>query len=85
MDLVWTRALFKSGGRQCSDSTYNLGGVRAMTRLERVTETLRAKRNALAVAAPAWLRAHITPMWVDRYGLCATDFRLPKSQAKRQG
>src|SRR5258706_5474120 len=33
---------------------------------------------------PEWLRAHTTPDWVDRYGLRASEFRLPKSHAKRQ-
>jgi transposase len=84
LEVARTRGLLKAGGRQRSDSTHVLGAVHAMTRLEGVTETLRAALNALAVAAPDWLRAHTTPEWVDRYGLRATDFRLPKSQAKRQ-
>jgi hypothetical protein len=76
--------LLNAGGRQRSDSTHILGAMRAMTRLEVVTETLRHALNMLATTAPEWLRAHTTPDWVDRYGLRASEFRLPKSQAKRQ-
>jgi transposase len=76
--------LLNAGGRQRSDSTHILGAMRAMTRLEVVTETVRHALNMLATTAPEWLRAHTTPDWVDRYGLRASEFRLPKSQAKRQ-
>jgi len=82
--LARTRDLLKAGGRQRSASTHVLGAVHAMHRLEAVTETLRAALNVLAVAAPDWLRAHTTAEWVDRYGLRASDFRLPKSRTKRQ-
>jgi hypothetical protein len=34
-----------------------LAAVRTLNRLERVGETLRAALNAVAVVAPAWLRA----------------------------
>ncbi len=76
--------LLTTGGRQRSDSTHILAAMRAMTRLEVVTETVRHALNMLATTAPEWLRAHTTPDWVDRYGLRASEFRLPKSQAKRQ-
>ena len=76
--------LLNAGGRQRSDSTHILGAMRAMTRLEVVTETVRHALNVLATTVPDWLRAHTTPDWVDRYGLRASEFRLPKSQAKRQ-
>lgn len=75
--------LLQVGGRQHTDSTHILGAMRAMTRLEVVTETVRHALNVLAAAVPDWLRAHTTPDWVDRYGLRASEFRLPKSQAKR--
>jgi transposase len=76
--------LLHAGGRQRSDSTHILGAMRAMTRLEVVTETVRHALNVFATTVPDWLRAHTTPDWVDRYGLRASEFRLPKSQAKRQ-
>lgn len=78
-----TRGLLKAGGRQRSDSTHILGAMRMMTRLETVTETLRHALNMLAVTAPDWVRRHTTPEWVDRYGLRASEYRLPKGQAKR--
>ena len=83
LEVARTRGLLRAGGRQRSDSTHVLGAVHAMTRIEGVTETLRAALNALAEATPDWLRAHTPPEWVDRYGRRASDFRLPKSAAKR--
>lgn len=84
LTLAHEHGLLKSGGRQRSDSTHVLGLMRAMTRLEVVTETLRHALNVLAIHEPQWLRAHTTAEWVDRYSLRASEFRLPKSQAKRQ-
>ena len=54
-----------------------------MNRLECVTETLRHALNALATAAPQWVRAQTTVEWVTRYGDRASDFRLPQGAAKR--
>jgi transposase len=76
LDVARARGLLKAGGRQRSDSTYVLGAVHVLTRVEGVTETLRAALNALAEAAPDWLRAHAPPEWVERYGRRASDFRL---------
>jgi transposase len=84
LTIAQTRGFLKAGGRQRSDSTHILGAMRAMTRLETVTETLRHALNMLAATAPDWLLAHTTPEWVDRYGLRASEYRLPKGQAKRQ-
>jgi transposase len=81
--LARTGGLLTSRGRQRSDSTHILGAMRMMTRLETVTETLRHALNILAVTAPDWVRRHTTPEWVDRYGLRASEYRLPKGQAKR--
>jgi len=81
--LAHARGLRNAGGCQRSDSTHVLGAVRAMTRLEIVTETIRHALHVLATTHPAWLRAHTTAAWVDRYGLCARAYRLPTGQAKR--
>lgn len=81
--IAQERGLLKAGGRQRSDSTHVLGAIRAMTRLEVVTETLRHALNRLATQDPDWLRAHTTAEWVDRYGLRASEYRLPKGQEKR--
>ena len=60
-----------------------------MSRLEVVGETLRHALNTLATETPDWLRAHTTPAWVDRAwvdraGLRASEFRLPKNEARRR-
>jgi transposase len=44
--------LLKAGGRQRTDSTHVLAAVRDLNRLERVSETLRAALNRVAVVAP---------------------------------
>ncbi len=84
IDLARRRGLLKGGGRQRSDSTHVLGAMRALSRLEVVGETLHHALNALATAAPEWLRAHTTLAWVDRYGRRANEFRLPRSEAGRR-
>jgi hypothetical protein len=48
-----------------------------------VTETIRHALNALATTHPKWLCAHTTAAWVNRYGLRASECRLPKGQEKR--
>ena len=58
--------LVKPRGRQRTDSTAVLAAVRALNRLDLVGETLRHALEALAVAAPAWLRAQAPPAWYDR-------------------
>jgi transposase len=71
-------------GRQRSDSTHVLGAIRAINRLELVGEAMRAALNALAVAAPEWLRGHAQPEWAERYGPRVAPARLPESATKRQ-
>jgi transposase len=48
--------LVKGRGRQRTNSTHILGAVRNLNRLELVGEAMRRALNALAVAAPGWLR-----------------------------
>jgi transposase len=71
-------------GRQRTDSTHVLGAVRALNRLGCAIETMRATLNALAVAAPDWLRLHADPAWTDRYGRPSDDYRIPLGEAVRQ-
>lgn len=52
-----------AGGRQRTDSTHVLAAVRALNRLEFVGETLRAALEALAAAAPDWMRTSMDPAW----------------------
>ncbi len=76
--------LLRARGRQRTYSTHVLGAVRSPNRLACVTETLRAALNVLASAAPAWLRIHANPAWIERYGRPADDYNVPQGQAERR-
>ena len=76
--------LLVAGGRQRTDSTHVLGAVRALNRLGCAIETLRAALNALAAAAPEWLRAHADPAWPERYAKSADEVHIPQGEAARQ-
>ncbi|GJG88102.1 hypothetical protein tb265_32830 [Gemmatimonadetes bacterium T265] len=83
------KQVLKRHARQRTDSTHVLGAVRALNRLECVGATLppaacRAAPNALAVAAPDWLRSHSDPAWVERYARTVDDYRLPAGEAALQ-
>ena len=82
--LCQERKLLNARGRQRTDSTHVLGAVRFLNRLECVTETLRATLNALATAAPEWLRAEADPAWLERYDRRAGDHEVPQGAAKRR-
>ena len=71
-------------GRQRTDSTHVLGAVRSLNRLGCAIETMRAALNALAVAAPDWLRLHADPAWTDHYGKPAEDYHVPVGEAARR-
>jgi transposase len=76
--------LIRQRGRQRTDSTHVLAAVRALNRLERVGETLRAALNELAVMAPAWLQALAPAEWYRRYGRRVENYHLPKTDAARE-
>ena len=61
-----------------------LAAVRSLNRLELVGETLRAALNALAVAAPDWLRSIAPPDWHERYDRRVEDMRLAGTPSKRE-
>jgi transposase len=84
LDCCRQRGWLKARGRQRTDSTQVLARVRALNRLEGVAETLRSALNSLAVVAPAWLRAHSPPEWLERYGRRRDDSRLPAGQEERR-
>jgi len=44
----------------------------------------RAALNALAMAAPDWLRVHADPAWTDRYGKPADDYDIPLGETARR-
>lgn len=77
------RGWLKARGSQRTDSTHVLAAVRVLNRLETVGETLRAALNALAAAAPDWLREQVEPEWFDRYDHQVEEYRLPKGQEAR--
>ena len=68
-DALLTRCpavgLRKARGRQRTDSPHGLAAIRALNRLECVGETVRHALNALATAAPDWLRPHLAPVWSE--------------------
>src|SRR5262245_6824367 len=76
--------LLKARGTQRTDSTHILAAIRTLNRLELVGETVRYALNRLAVAAPAWLQAHLHPAWGERYRHRVENYRLPKTDAERQ-
>jgi transposase len=78
------RGWLKARGSQRTDSTHVLAAVRALNRIETVAETLRATLNALAAAAPDWLRTVANADWFDRYSMRIEESRLPKGQVARE-
>jgi len=84
LDAARDGGLLKSRGRQRTDSTHVLAAVRTLNRLELVGETLRAALNAIAVAAPDWLRAVAPADWHERYDRRVEDMRLPDTPPKRE-
>src|SRR5919199_2966557 len=67
LDGARASGLLKARGRQRTDSTHVLAAVRQLNRIELLAETLRAALNAVAAAAPGWLRAPAPPDWHERY------------------
>lgn len=78
------RGLVKARGRQRTDSTHVQAAIRALNRYELVAETLRHALDALAVAAPDWLRAHAPTEWVERYARRTEGDRLPAKKEEQQ-
>src|SRR5215218_9640264 len=79
-----THGLLRRRGRQRPDSTHVLGALRLLNRLEQVAETMRAALDALAVAAPDWLQAHVPHDWFERYGRRVEEYRLPQGREARE-
>lgn len=78
------KGLIKVRGQQRTDATHVLAAVRELSRLENVGMTLRHALNALALAAPDWLRQQVTAEWFDRYGPRFEQYRLPKGKQAQQ-
>src|ERR671932_195342 len=56
LDAARENGLLKARGRQRTDGTHVFAAIRVLNRLELAGETLRAALNAVAAAAPDWLR-----------------------------
>ena len=84
LDVCRERNWLKRRGRQRTDSTHVLAAVHACNRLQCAIETLRHALNALAVAAPEWLRAHARPEWPERYAPRTFDHFIPPGREERQ-
>jgi transposase len=84
LDACAERGLLRKRGRVRTDATHVLAAVRTLNRLELVGETLRAALEALAVADPAWVAAHLPPDWATRYGRRIEETRLPEGDSARQ-
>jgi transposase len=78
------RGYLKVRGQQRTDATHVLGALRVLSRLECVSETLRAALNAVALAVPDWLRAHGPADWLARDSRRIEEYRLPKGKEARQ-
>ncbi|MBS2537249.1 IS1182 family transposase [Catenulispora sp. NF23] len=72
LDLALARlkdaGLVADRGRQRTDSTHVLAAIRDLTRLELVTEAMRAALEELARTAPEMLTGLVTEDWGKRYG-----------------
>src|SRR5918994_4532334 len=83
LDAAREGGLLKARGRQRTDSTHVLAAIRTLNRVELVAETLRAALNAIAAAAPEWLRSVAPREWHERYDRRIEDMRLPDAGPKR--
>lgn len=84
LNLAREAKLLKARGKQRTDATHVLAAIRDLNRLELVGETVRQALNALAGAAPEWLRDCAPAEWLERYGRRIEQFRLPQKAAERQ-
>jgi transposase len=83
LDRFSQDGLLRKRGRQRTDATQVLAASRSLGRLECIGETLRQALNALAKAAPSWLRQHVPLSWLTSYAQRFDDYRLPEAKDKR--
>jgi transposase len=83
LDRFTEQGLLRKRGRQRTDATHVLAAIRTLGRLECIGETLRQALNALAKAAPFWLRASVPASWLTTYAQRFDDYRLPEAKDKR--
>ncbi|HUY47146.1 MAG TPA: transposase [Streptosporangiaceae bacterium] len=75
--------LVKPGGKMRTDSAHVISAVRDLNRLELAGEAVRACLEALAVAAPHWLAAHLDDSQGKRYAARTGTWRMPAAAAKK--
>jgi len=68
LDRLKAAGLARAGGRQRTDSTHVIAGVRRLNRIETVGETLRAALETIAETSPAWVVPLLEQGWDQRYG-----------------
>ena len=68
--------LVKAGGRQRTDSTHVIAGVRRLNRIETVGEGLRAALEEIARISPGWIVPLLREGWDERYGRKVETARL---------
>ena len=76
LDRLKAAGLVKAGGRQRTDSTHVIAGVRRLNRIETVGETLRAALEAIARINPSWIVPLLEIGWDERYGRKVETARL---------
>jgi len=84
LHLCRARGWLKAHGKQRTDATAVVARVRALSSLESVGECMRAALNALAKQDPAWVQAHLSPAWFERYVHRFELARFPKAEAQRK-
>ncbi len=75
-----TKGLLAGKRKQRTDSTHVLAAIRMLSLVELVGETIRRTLEDLARVAPDWLKGHLHPDWIERYGRPFVNDRLPKSK-----
>jgi transposase len=68
LERLKTVGLVRAGGRQRTDSTHVIAGVRRLNRIETVGETLRAALETIARINPGWVVPLLEEGWDERYG-----------------
>ncbi|MFF7139464.1 IS1182 family transposase [Streptomyces sp. NPDC008196] len=88
LEQIKVAGLVRERGRQRTDSTHILSAVRDLTRLEMVTEAMRAALEEIARQAPQELVGLVTDEWGERYGRASRLGRTPtrpKTRIKNTG
>lgn len=80
--LQWVQAygLLKKHGQQRTDSTYVVGCVERLTRLELVWETLRVALRALKQAAPTWFEETLPAVFQATYQTRRSEWQLSDTE-----